>query len=31
VINFPGVGHHVRFAAHAAFMQAFKAFLLEVA
>ena len=31
IINFPGVGHHVRFAAHAAYMQALKAFLLNVA
>jgi pimeloyl-ACP methyl ester carboxylesterase len=26
-VNFPGVGHHVRFAVHAAYMKAFKAFL----
>ncbi len=26
-VNFPGVGHHVRFAVHAAYMQVFKDFL----
>ena len=31
VINFPGVGHHVRFATHEAYMQAFTAFLRDVA
>jgi N-formylmaleamate deformylase len=31
VINFPGVGHHVRFAAHEAYVQAFGAFVREVA
>jgi pimeloyl-ACP methyl ester carboxylesterase len=31
IVKFPGVGHHVRFAAHSAFMQAFKAFLQDVA
>ncbi len=30
-VNFAGVGHHVRFAVHAAYMQAVKAFLREVA
>ena len=30
VVNFPGVGHHVRFAVHDAYMQAFKAFLDEI-
>lgn len=29
-VNFPGVGHHVRFAVHDAYMQAFKSFLLDV-
>jgi len=29
-VNFPGVGHHVRFAVHEAYMRVFKAFLLEV-
>ncbi len=31
VVNFPGVGHHVRFAVHETYMQAFKAFLREAA
>ncbi len=31
VINFPGAGHHVRFAEHAAYMQALKSYLCEVA
>jgi pimeloyl-ACP methyl ester carboxylesterase len=31
VVNFPGIGHHVRFAVHQAYMQALKAFLREVA
>lgn len=31
VVNFPGVGHHVRFAVHDAYMRAFKAFLGETA
>ena len=31
VVNFPGVGHHVRFAVHEAYMRALKAFLREVA
>jgi N-formylmaleamate deformylase len=30
VVNFPGIGHHVRFAVHDAYMQAFKAFLRDV-
>ncbi|MEP7356081.1 MAG: alpha/beta hydrolase [Anaerolineales bacterium] len=30
-INFPGVGHHVRFAMHDRYMQVFKAFLQEMA
>jgi pimeloyl-ACP methyl ester carboxylesterase len=29
-INFPGVGHHVRFAVHTAYMQTLRAFLLEI-
>ena len=29
-VNFPGVGHHVRFAVHAAYMKAFNAFLQEI-
>jgi N-formylmaleamate deformylase len=28
-VNFPGVGHHVRFAVHEPYMRAFKAFLQE--
>ena len=31
VVNFPGVGHHIRFAVHEAYMQAVKAFLTEIA
>jgi N-formylmaleamate deformylase len=31
VVNFAGVGHHVRFAAHEAYMRAFKEFLNETA
>ena len=31
VLNFPGVGHHVRFAAQAAYLQAVQTFLREVA
>jgi pimeloyl-ACP methyl ester carboxylesterase len=31
VINFPGVGHHIRFARHDAYLQAFSAFIKEVA
>jgi N-formylmaleamate deformylase len=31
VVNFPGVGHHVRFAVHDAYMREVKAFLREVA
>jgi N-formylmaleamate deformylase len=30
VVNFPGIGHHVRFAVHDAYMQAFKSFLTEI-
>ncbi len=30
VVNFPGIGHHVRFAVHEPYMQAFKAFLQEI-
>ncbi|MBE0699187.1 MAG: alpha/beta hydrolase [Anaerolineaceae bacterium] len=30
-VNFPGVGHHIRFAVHQAYMQAFTAFVREAA
>jgi pimeloyl-ACP methyl ester carboxylesterase len=31
VVNFPRVGHHVRFAVHDAYMEVFSAFLSETA
>jgi len=30
VVNFPGIGHHIRFAAHDSYMQAVRSFLAEL-
>jgi len=30
VVNFPGIGHHIRFAVHEPYMQAVRSFLAEL-